>query len=659
MTYRIGIDIGGTCTDCVVLTEHGRLILAKSLSTPSDFSRGIADALTEAARQIGISREELLGDTPLLVHSTTIGENAIVDGRIAKTALLATRGFGSTLWATRGGYGRWSGLSDEERRDPIRTRKPTPIVPLSLTREVTEQITADDVVLASVDVAQVESIAEQLAAESVSAVAVALLWSCIDARNERVVAAVLRRRLPGAFIALSSDVAGVMGEYERASTAAISAAIGPTVRRYLQALGRRLRGLGFRGQLLIMQSYGGVTRPIEAARRPAGIIESGPVGGLVGCAQLGTLLGHPTILSADMGGTTFKLGSIRAGLIEYQQESSVLRYHMSVPKLDIGSFGIAGGSVISVDRASGTPRIGPRSAGSSPGPVCYGLGGAEATITDVDAILGYLNPRYYLGGRGHLDVAAARAVFERDIAGHLGLDVAAAAAALYRLANSLIYNFVHKATVQKGLDPRTFALYSTGGTAGMHLPAVADKVGVPVTVVPHAASVYGAFGAVTADVVADALVTKPLKFPAPARQVRRQFELATDAAIKRLPPPSAESPELRVRWSVDMRFRRQVHLITVPLAEGAASEIRDIADAGLDAAAKRFESMYRDRYGPESAYPEAGIELVAFRARAWEPTSFRYASDELTGGGKAADALVERRTAYVPDTLRIRGGERL
>src|SRR5581483_5828817 len=265
--------------------------------------------------------------------------------------------------------------------------------------------------------------------------------------------------------------------------------------------------------------------PLEdAASRPVGMVESGPVSGLMGCKRLGAVLGVQDVISADMGGTTFKIGTVRAGLIEYQRESMALRYHYALPKMDVVSLGLAGGSIVSIEPRTQLPRVGPRSAGSYPGPVCYDHGGEEPTLTDVDAILGYLSSTYFLGGRARLDVAKARRVFSERVAGRLGLSVIDAAAAIYRLANSMIYDLMHKTTVQRGLDPREFALFSTGGTAGMHLAAVGEELGVRHVVVPHSASVHGAFGLVTSDIVHEELTTRPMRHPADPRVVSALFD---------------------------------------------------------------------------------------------------------------------------------------
>ena len=345
----------------------------------------------------------------------------------------------------------------------------------------------------------------------------------------------------------------------------MNARLGPVVHGYLDNLRSNLAEHGFRGQLLVAQAYGGLLPVDEAAERPVGMIESGPVSGLVGSQALGEQLGLRNIIAADMGGTTFKVGTVREGLIEYQRESMVLRYHYALPKMDVVSLGLAGGSIISVDARTGTPRIGPRSAGSYPGPVCYAHGGEEPTITDIDAILGYLNPAYFLGGRAELDIAKARRRFEEKVAGPLGLELILAAAAMYKLANSLFYDLLHKTTVQRGLDPRRFALFSFGGTAGMHVGAYGEHLGVSQIVIPYTASVHGAFGLVTSDIAHEDQITQPLRAPFDVEAIAGIYAQLEERIVAQLEAEGFDRSQMRLNRAVDMRYRRQVHILTSPV----------------------------------------------------------------------------------------------
>jgi N-methylhydantoinase A len=641
VSYVVGIDIGGTCTDCVVVDDAGAVTLGKAFSTPPDFSGGILDALGVAAERLATTTAGLLGDTQLFLHSSTVAENAVVDGTLARAGIITTRGFEDTLFAMRGGYGRWSGLTEEEKRNPVDTEKPEAIVPRALVAGVRERVDASGAVQYAAQPDDVEGAVRTLLDAGVDAIGVSTLWSFANPQTERQVGEAVRRLRPDLFLTLSNEIAPVVGEYERTSTVALNARLGPVVHGYLDNLRRQLAEQGFGGQLLVAQAYGGLLPVDEAAARPVGMIESGPVSGLVGSQALGERMGLRNIIAADMGGTTFKVGTVREGLIEYQRESMVLRYHYALPKMDVVSLGLAGGSIISVDARTGTPRIGPRSAGSYPGPICYAHGGEEPTITDIDAILGYLNPDYFLGGSVGLDIEKARALFETKVAEPLGMGVIEAAASMYKLANSLFHDLLHKTTVQRGLDPRRFALFSFGGTAGMHVGAYGEELGVSAIVIPHSASVHGAFGLVTSDVAHEDQITHPLRAPFDVEAAASIFAELEARIVAQLDAEGFAPGDMRLQRAVDMRYRRQVHIVTVPVASG------EVTARVLEETVDLFERLYEEKYGPQSAYREAGIELVSFRVRgAGSVGRHDFAAEEL-GDADASAALVARVEAWV------------
>jgi N-methylhydantoinase A len=640
--YVVGVDIGGTCTDCVVVDESGQVTLGKAFSTPPDFSGGILDALGVSAAEIGIDVADLLASTRLFLHSTTVAENAVVDGTLATAGVITSRGFEDTLVTMRGGYGRWSGLTEEGKRNPIETDKLPPVVPRSLVVGVRERTDAGGDVKTAPAEREVENAVDRLRDSGADAIGVCTLWSFVNPSSERLIAGVVRRRAPHLFLTLSHEIAPIVGEYERMSTVALNARLGPVMRGYLDNLRRKLAEAGFAGQLLVAQAYGGLLPVEEAAERPVGMIESGPVSGLVGSQSLGERLGFRNIIAADMGGTTFKVGTVREGLIEYQRESMVLRYHYALPKMDVVSLGLAGGSIISIEPRTGTPRVGPRSAGSYPGPIAYAHGGEEPTITDIDAILGYLNPDFFLGGRVSLDIDNARRLFEERIARPLGLDTIEAAAAMYKLANSLFYDLLHKTTVQRGLDPRRFALFSFGGTAGMHVGAYGEELGVSHVVIPHSASVHGAFGLVTSDVAHEDQITHPLRAPFDAGVVREVFGELEQRVLGLLEADGFMRGQTRLQRAIDMRYRRQVHILTVPVVgdEEPSEEL-------LARTVELFERLYEEKYGLQSAYREAGIEMVSFRLRGSGAVRKPELRTLELGEADPTEALVETVTAWV------------
>jgi N-methylhydantoinase A len=609
--YFIGVDIGGTCTDCVVLDEEGQATYGKSFSTPKDFSQGVLDSIQVTANELGINFDSLLKSTRLFLHSTTVAENAIVDGTLAKVGLVVTKGFELTLYATRGAYGRWSGLTEEEKKNPIETDKPPSLVPLSMIRGVKERTNSNGQIMLKANESEVETAIKELLSEGAESIGVSFLWSFKNQENENTVRKVLQRLCQEPpFLTLSHEVAPIVGEYERTSTVALNSGLGPIISAYFTKLVNRIEEKGFRGAVLVMQTYGGLLNIKDASNRPVGIIESGPVSGLVGSKSLGDFTGFSNIIATDMGGTTFKAGSITSGRIEYQREPMILRYHYALPKMDIVSIGLAGGSIISIDPYMKMPKIGPRSAGAYPGPICYDFGGEEPTITDVDLLLGYLNPQFFLGGRAKLNYEKSLQIFKLKIADPLGMDVVEAAGSMYRLANSIMYDVLHKMIIMKGIDPRDYALFSYGGTGGMHAGRFGQDLGVSRIVIPYTASVHGAFGLVCANVVHEDQITQPIRAPASLIEVNDIFTKLSDRVAEQLRREGFDEKGIIISKSIDMRFRRQIHQITTSVETAG-----NLIDDDLERTYVLFENLYRDRYGEESAYVEAGIELVTFRVR--------------------------------------------
>jgi len=649
MKYLVGVDTGGTCTDCVVMDETGKLTVSKALSTPPDFTKGVIDSVQIGAEKLGLDLPALLENTRLFLHSTTVAENAVVDGTLARGGLLLTKGFEEILFMTRGAHGRTAGLTKEEMKNPIRTDKPPPLVPISMVQGIRERTDYKGQVIVKADEGEIERAAQQLVGKGAEAIGVSFLWSFQNPENEDVVKDLVQREYPELFFTASHDLAPTLGEYERTSTTALNIGLGPLVSRYLSNLGAALKENGFGGVLLVMQAYGGLLRREEASTRPVGMVESGPVSGLVGSKSLGSVLGFDDIIAVDMGGTTFKTGVIREGLIEYQREQTVFRYHYVLPKMDIVSIGLAGGSIVSVDSRTNMPQVGPRSAGARPGPVCYGFGAEEPTVTDVDLLLGYLNSQLFLEGRAKLDSEAAFRVFKSKVGDPLSLDVMEAASSVYRLTNSLIYDMLHKMTVEKGLDPRGYVLFSYGGTAGMHLGAVAQELGVKKVIIPYTASVQGAFGLVSADIVHEDQLDRPMWVPTDPDAVNAAFKGLIEKTKGQLEMEGFEDKDIAIHRAIDMRYRRQIHVVTVPVEAGESVKKGD-----LEHTYDIYEKMYEERYGKGSAFKEAGMEIVSFRVRAIGILGKPEVKAQERIDSNPEGAFVETRKAYFDTAKGVR-----
>jgi N-methylhydantoinase A len=637
----IGVDVGGTCTDCVVLDDRGELTICKTFSTPGDFSKGVLEVISIAAGDLGTSSKELLSQTKLFLHACTIPENIIITGDLAPAGLLVTSGFEDTLSMMRGGYAEWVGRTEVEIKNVPYVRKPEPVIALALTRPIRERVDARGDILINVDESEIDRAVQELVASGIESIGVSFLWSFANPANEKAAAARIKKMHPDLYCTLSHEIAPVIGEFERTQTVALNVRMGPKVAKYLEILQARLSESGYHGSLLIMQAHGGLLASRLAAERPIAMIESGPIGGLVGTKALGETIGFKHILGVDMGGTTFKAGVISDGLIDYAREPMVLQYPYASPKMNMESIGVAGGSIVRVDPESHIPQIGPQSAGADPGPVCYDRGGTEPTITDVDLILGYLNERYFMGGRAGLTLDKALAVFKSKVADPLGMTVQEAAGEVYRLANSMIYDMLHKLTVERGLDPRAYALFSSGGTAGMHVATFGPKLGVQTLVIPHSASVQGAMGLVTSDVAHEEQLTRTLHVPVEPDVVNAIYGALTARVTEKLADDGFAPADMVMTRAIDMRYRRQVHVVTTPV-EGSDP----LSAASMQQLLGRFDNLYEDRYGQGSAYSEAGVDMVNFRVRGVGLLAKPRLTRQPRGDSDPRAAFAEVRSAY-------------
>lgn len=492
---RIGVDIGGTFTDLVAIAADGTVTTHKTASTPQDYGEGIIAGL----RALVADRAATVTD---VLHATTVGSNTVLEGKGAKTALITTKGFRDIL-------------EIRDLRMPvlydIGWTKPRALVERRLRLEVIEKLRPDGSVSIPLDRDSMAPVLAMLRSENVASVAICLLHSYANAAHEQAVAAIVREALPDVAISVSSEILPEIKEYPRTSTTVINAYVQPVVRAYITALDARLRALGIDALLQLMQSNGGLASAEFAAHSPAHIIESGPAAGVVGAAALARRLNEPRLITFDMGGTTAK-----AGLVE---NSEVLRseaievgggvmagsrllvgagYMLKLPAIDLAEVGAGGGSICRLD-AAGAPKVGPQSAGAEPGPVCYGRGGTAPTITDCNLVLGYLDPGGLVGGGMRLDLDAARAAVDRDLAGPLKCSVEEAAHGMLRLAAATMMRAIRAVSVERGRDPRQFAMLAFGGNGPLFAAGIAGELGIRRVIVPPLPGVFSAFGLLVAD----------------------------------------------------------------------------------------------------------------------------------------------------------------
>lgn len=642
MDYMIAIDVGGTFTDCVVRDEAGTVTVGKAFSTPPDFDRGIIDAIATVAASLELTTKTLLESTTLLLHSCTVAENAVFDGKGVRAGLITTSGFEQTLYAMRGGYGRWFGLTEEELKRPVRTDKPPPFMSLEQVKGVRERTDYKGAILVSAKPDEVKQAVQQLLEIGVEALGVCFLWAFANPKNELVAQKAIREAYPDLFLVLSHEVSPKLGEYERMSTVALTAHLGPIVSTYLESLKASIEENGFQGHILVMQAYGGLVPITGIATKVVGTIESGPVAGLKASEFLAAQLGDKDVIATDMGGTSFKAGVMRSGRFDYSREPSVVRYHYAVPKMDIVSIGAGGGSIISVEGLNKTPRVGPKSAGAYPGPICYGHGGIEPTLTDVDLILGYLQPDRFFTGRKKLDHEKALAVFNQKVAEPLGMDALEAASQIYNLANSILYDLLHKITVERGTDPRNSTLVAYGGQAGLHACAYGPKLGVSKVIVPHTAAVFGAFGLAISDVVHDDFISTRVPMPASPKEVNGAFDALEEKIVIQLVREGFSTDTIRVERSLDMRYGRQVHTVVTPIDSQGP-----ITEEDLQRACDRFEALYEQRYGKGSGHRGAGMAVTGYRLRATATLPKPQIREFDAGGSDPSAALLGNKEIYL------------
>ena len=608
MTYVVATDVGGTCTDAVVVKDGQSIVLGKALSTPPNYGQGVIDAVESATGELGITLEALLSETTLFMHGSTVVDNTLIEMSGANTGLLITEGFEDTLLVTRGAYGRWSGLSEEGLKHPVATDRAPPLIPIDHTCGVVERVDYKGAILRELDESSVEkAIRYLIETKGVKAIAVSLLWSFNNPVHEQRIKALIERISPETFVSISSEVSPVPGEYERTSTTAINAYAGPVVHHYVTNLQELLIQHGYKEKLLVMQGYGGLLPGDEAADRAVGMLECGPVAGVIGSKYLGDVMGDRDIIAADMGGTTFKVGVIQNGELEYAREPMVNRYHYAVPKIEVVSIGAGGGSIISLEADTMAPQVGPKSAGSRPGPICYGLGGQEPTLTDVLLLIGYIDPSIFLNGTMTLDPDSAYQIFNEKIATPMGVSVEDAACGIFRVATSQVTDLIHKITVEQGLDPRDFVLHSFGGSGSMLSSTFGRELNVKKIIVPYTASVNCAFGLVSTDIMHKYSKTQTLLVPAPAEEINNIYEPMMAQARNALKEEGFKGDQMSFNWSVGCRYARQVHEVVTPVHAKIP-----LNDKGISKLVDDFEALYENKYGKGSAYREAGIEMTQF-----------------------------------------------
>ncbi len=604
MSYAIGIDIGGTFTDFLLVDEAtGAQVAHKSSSTPSDPSTAVLTGLREIALGLGLAPEDFAAQLRLVVHGTTVATNAVLTGRGARTGLLTTAGVRDILEMRRG-------VRSREHLYDNKHTAPRPLVRRALRIPVDERVTVDGAVLREVTDEDARDAVKELIDRDVEALAICFMHSYAEPRNEERVLRAARDLGGDRFVSASHEVLPQIRLYERVSTTVMNAYVGPVVQRYIHRLTERLAADGFAGALLIMQSNGGVATADVVERLPASTVLSGPAGGPVAALRAARARGSEDCVLVEMGGTSFDASLVKDGQVQVTRNGEINGQSISLPMTEIHTIGAGGGSIAWVDSGN-LLQVGPQSAGADPGPAAYGLGGSEPTVTDANVVLGYIDPDYFLGGRMTLRRDLAEQAIAERIAEPLGISVTEAAAGILEVVNLKMAAGTKDITVRRGFDPREFPLVVGGGAGPLHAAAIARELGIGEIIVPRRSAVLCASGMLQADLRHDyarsfARLWAPAEGPRAAAAAR---ELIAEG--DRVLAAEGVCPEDREAVvSLDLRYVGQHHEVTVEIPMAALEGAAD----GVDEVAEAFHRRHRQLYG--YSREQAAIEALTVRATA-------------------------------------------
>ena len=609
-SYRVGVDVGGTFTDIVLLGSDGTIHTKKISSSVEDYARAIVEGLVEVFRETGVTA----GAIEEIRHGTTVASNAILEHKGARTGLITTKGFRDVLEIR---------TLRMPRMYDIGWTKPAPLVERYLRQVVDERIDAQGVVEKPLQRGEVERAVDALLAEKVEAIAVCLLHSFSNPAHELLIRDVINRKAPQLPCSISCEVLPEIKEYERTSTTVVNAYVTPIVASYLKSLRKGLDQAGVRARLLLMQSNGGLTTDAAAVERPIHIIESGPAGGVVGAQALARAKQLAKIVTFDMGGTTAKAARVEAGEVTRAQEYAVgagimigsrlltgAGYTLKVPAIDLAEVGAGGGSLVWIDPA-GALQVGPESAGASPGPVCYDKRGATPTVTDANLLLGYINPAHLVGGALKLNAEKARRVFAESIAAPMGMTMEKAAHGAHLIAASNMIRAIKAVSTERGRDPRDFALFAFGGNGPVFACGMAAALGMKRVVVPPSAGLFSSFGLLYADVEHHYSRTlRRLLRKSSLQEVTQAWDALAKQATDQLAAEGFASAKRKIRRSAALHYHGQTYELTVALPDGP------IDFAYLEEAyGREHEKTYGHRAGADEPVELVSIQVVGHGLR--------------------------------------------
>ena len=594
--YRIGTDIGGTFTDLVAVDSDGIVTFAKYPTTPADPSIGMVEGLATLANELGTTRQELLERTALIIHGTTVATNALLEGKGAKIGMLTTDGFRDVIEQREG-------LKPE--RYNVRLPAAPVMVPRSRRLPIKERIRYDGTVEIELDEKTVYAAINELKKQSVESIAVCCMHSYADDSNEIRIGEILAVEMPDTYVCLSSKVLPQIKEFERFSTTVVNAFVGPVLSNYMNRLRDRLLDAGYDNDVLIMHSHGGLATIDDSIELGAGLVLSGPAGGIAGARYAAEITGVRDLITFDMGGTSSDIALLNDGQPYYSSDRSIAGTHVALPSIDIHTIGAGGGSIAHVE-IGGMLRVGPESAGSDPGPASYSRGGSRATTTDANVVLGYYDPIGFLGGHINFDGKAAEQAV-RKIGEELAVDTVHAAEGILRVINTQMAEGIRIVAVRAGMDPRNYALLSFGGAAGLHVTEIARILGIARVIIPRPAAVLSAWGMLATDLRYDYVRTTVCDVRSiEAGQLRIMFDSMESEGRARLAQVGELAEGVEIIRTLDMRYGEQIFEISVPL-----NSIDYVADDMIERIEQAFHARHEELYTYSS--PEQEVVLVNVR----------------------------------------------
>ncbi len=635
MKFKLGVDVGGTFTDFILISETGETHTHKTLSTPEDPSIGVLEGIRDLAGIVGLSLDEFADSIETVVHGTTVATNALLTLRGAKTALITTKGVRDALEMRRG-------IREEQYNNHY--RNVAPLIPRYLRLTVDERIDGQGNVITPFNETELDPVIEFCKNEKVESIAICYMNAFKDNRHEIRTAEILKEKLPDCFITASTEVLPSIRFYERVSTTAVNAYLGPVIANYLKSLTLKLEEINFTGTLLIMQSNGGVVTPDIVRVLPAVTVLSGPAAAPTAGAFYANLMNRKDCITIDMGGTSFDASLVIDNQCVTSAEGSINRHRIALPSLDIITIGAGGGSIGWID-AGGLLQMGPQSAGASPGPVCYDRGGDQPACTDANVILGYLNPEFFAGGRIKLNVDKTKKLIKEKLASKLGLPLEETAVGMYRIINANMAQGVRQVSIERGFDPREFLIIVAGGAGAIHAGEICKELEIPMFIVPNFASIFCAAGMLLGDLKHDYIRSYIASFS----EIDREYFLDLFSQMKTtgtetLIHEGVAEKDIEFYPVLDLRYVGQYHEVQLGVEWSAISlfNLENIKEA--------FHKEHNRLYGYSLEEEGTEIEMINIRLRAIGKTEKPDFLSEKIEPVSLESALKENRKVYIPET---------